>query len=107
MFVLDGKPIQYGFLTKKVRAMPKLKNRPPKYCELNGQAVVYLNGRPKYLGRHGSPESWEAYHRFCAEKRANPIFSPPKEENSVTVGELAAAFLDHAERMFNSADYSL
>ena len=26
--------------------MPKLKDRPPKYCKVNGQAVVYHNGGP-------------------------------------------------------------
>jgi len=77
--------------------MPKLKSRPPKYCKLNGQAVVYVNGRPKYLGRHGSPESKTAYARFIAERQANPTVSLPKAEEHVTVRELTAAFLEHTK----------
>ena len=36
------KPIQYGFSPKEVQTMPRLNNRPPKYCKMNGQAVVYI-----------------------------------------------------------------
>ena len=86
--------------------MPKLKNRPPKYSKMNGQAVVYHNGRPHYLGRYGSPESKTAYARFVAEKQANPAFFPKKEESHVTVRGLAAAFLDHAEANFDYTEYS-
>lgn len=71
--------------------MPKLNSRPPKYCKLNGQAVVYRNGRPHYLGRYGSPESKAAYSRFIAEIQANPAFFPQKGENNVTICELSAA----------------
>ena len=54
------------FSPKGVRTMPKL-NRPPKYCKLNNYAVVYFNGKPRYLGQYGSPESKVAYSRFVAE----------------------------------------
>ena len=63
--------------------MPKLKDRPPKYCKMNGQAVVYCNGRPHYLGKHGSPESHVAYARYVAESKANPIVSPLADDNVV------------------------
>jgi len=86
--------------------MPKLKDRPPKYCKMNGQAVVYHSGRPHYLGRHGSPESKTAYARFIAEIQANPGFSQKKDEAHVTVRGLAAAFLDHAEANFDYTEYS-
>ena len=86
--------------------MPKLKNRPPKYSKLGKQAVVYHNGRPHYLGRHGSPESKIAYSRFIAEIQANPGFFPKKGEKSITVRELYAAFLDHAKASMDSTNYS-
>jgi len=65
--------------------MPKLKDRPPKYCKMNGQAVVYYRGKSHYLGRHGTPESKTAYARFIAEIQANPAFFPKNEEAHVTV----------------------
>ena len=85
--------------------MPKLKNRPPKYSKLNGQAVVYYNGKPHYLGRHGSPESKTAYARFIAEIQANPISVLPRGEKHVTVRELTAAYLEHAVANFDYTDY--
>jgi len=69
-------------------------------------AVVYFNGKPNYLGLYGSPESKVAYSRFIAEIQANPIFSLTKEEKNVTVPELTAAFLDHAEQTLDSTGYS-
>ena len=75
---------------------------------MNGQAVVYVNGRPKYLGRHGSPESKIAYSRLVAELQANPspAFFPQKKESYVTVRGLAVAFLDHAKANFEYTEYS-
>ena len=46
--------------------MPKLNNRLPKYCKLNKYAVVYVNGKPRYLGSYGSQESKIAYSRFIS-----------------------------------------
>ena len=89
--------------------MPKLQNRPPKYCKLNGQAVVYHNGKPIYLGRYGSPESKAAYSRFITEVPAakeNPAFLPPSEETLITVRELTATFLDYAKANTDYTSYS-
>jgi len=86
--------------------MPKI-SHPPKYCKLNGYAVVYHCGKPHYLGRYGSPKSKIAYSRFVAEVQANPTFFPIKEEKHVTVCELAAAFLDHVKANKGSTDYSV
>jgi len=84
--------------------MPKL-SRPPKYCKLNNYAVVYFNGKPRYLGQYGSPESKVAYSRLVAELQANPVFLPPSEEKSITVRELAAAYLDYARINADSTTY--
>ena len=42
----------------------------------SGQALVQVNGRRLYLGRHGSPESLERYHRVVAEWLASGL--PPQ-----------------------------
>jgi len=75
---------------------------------MNKYAVVYLNGKPRYLGLYGSPESKVAYSRFVAELQANPnpIFFLSAKEKHVTVRELTAAFLDHAAASFDYKDYS-
>jgi integrase len=86
--------------------MPKLSNRPPKYSKLKQYAVVYLNGKIHYLGTYGSEESRVAYARFIAERRVNPMLVPPDEGTSVTVAELAAAFLDHAKATLESSSYA-
>ena len=40
---------------------------------MNKYAVVYFNGKPRYLGLYDSPESKVEYSRFVAELQANPI----------------------------------
>jgi integrase len=85
--------------------MPKL-NRPPKYCQIGKYAAVYLNGKPKYLGLHGSPESQTAYARLVAECRAKPAFVLARGEDGVTVAELAAAFLDHVKENADPTEYA-
>ncbi len=49
--------------------MPKLGNRPPSYRfhMASGQAVVTIDGRDHYLGRHGSAPSHERYSQLIAE----------------------------------------
>ena len=80
--------------------MPK-SNRPPKYGKLNKYAVVYINGKPHYLGVYGSEESKIAYARIVAEMQTSPVFSPPRDAERITVRELTAAYLDHAQANFN------
>jgi integrase len=43
-------------------SIPKYRHYRPKDL-----AVVRLNGRDFYLGKHNSPESWEKYHRLIAD----------------------------------------
>lgn len=67
--------------------MPKLNGRPPKYRhhKATKRAYVQLDGRPVYLGRYDSPESWEKYHRLIGEWLANgrrlpaPATSVPRQ----------------------------
>ena len=86
--------------------MPKLKNQPPKYCKMSKYAVVYCNGKPHYLGLYGSQESKVAYARLIAEIQANPTVLLPSGENIVTVSDLSAAFLDHAEANTDHTEYA-
>jgi len=76
--------------------MPKLINRNPKLSKLRKYAVVYYRGKIYYFGQYGTPEALSAYNRFCAELQANPTILLSSGEKCVTVRELAAAFLDHA-----------
>ena len=87
--------------------MPILKNRPPKYLRSGKYAVVYHHGKRIYLGEYGSPESHAAYSRFVAEKQANPTFHLLKGEPSVTVKELAVAYLDHAKVSTDPTTYTI
>jgi integrase len=85
--------------------MPKLNTRPPQYKKCGKYAVVYIDGKRIFLGLFGSQESKIAYARHLAE-RASPALCPPKGEKEVTVKELAAAFLDHAETTLKKPNYT-
>ncbi|HIF31008.1 MAG TPA: hypothetical protein EYQ75_04940 [Planctomycetaceae bacterium] len=41
----------------------------PKYSlhKASGQAFVYLDRKPKYLGKYRSPNSWQKYHRIVGQ----------------------------------------
>ena len=49
--------------------MPRRKNLIPSYLrhKPSGQARVSINGQTIYLGKYGSKESKERYHRLLAE----------------------------------------
>src|SRR4051812_39162345 len=55
------------------RSVPVASIRTPKYRhhKPSGQAVVTLDGKDFYLGRHGSPESRAEYDRMIAEWLSN------------------------------------
>lgn len=52
--------------TKPQRRIPSYRLHKP-----TGQAVVTLDGRDVYLGRHGTPKSREAFDRLTAQWLAN------------------------------------
>ena len=85
--------------------MSKLQNRPPKYSKLKKYAVVYLNGKTIYLGLYGSTESKKEYARIIAEKQSSPMVLLEKNDKSITLDELGAAYLDYAERQFDKNHY--
>lgn len=74
----------------------------------SGLAVVTLNGRDVYLGKHGSPESQAEYDRLIAEWRqqgpqvvAVRVPGPPPAQ---TVAEIIRAFWKHATTYYRKAD---
>jgi integrase len=68
-----------------------------------GQAVVTLNGRAYYLGRHGSKESRATYNRLIAEWLAGGR-RLPDADNGLTVSELIRAFWPHVETHYRRPD---
>src|SRR5690242_15562521 len=67
-----------------------------------GQAVVTLNGKDHYLGRHGTPESRRLYDRLLAEylatrARQTSAAAPPAD---LTMDELLVAYWDHAQAYY-------
>jgi len=64
----------------------------------DGRAVVHWNGKMYMMGKSGTPEAKIAFHRFCIEIQNQPAYIPPEVSNGkreVSIGELAAAFLDY------------
>jgi integrase len=69
----------------------------------SGQAFVQVKGKRHYLGSYGSPKSKEAYSRFVAELAVSPAVAVPvpvAHVATLTVVELAAAYLDYAESYY-------
>lgn len=89
--------------------------QPPKYClhKSSGQAVVYRNRKPIYLGKHESPESHEAYARIVAEwtaelasQRAETARSAERLAQSfsrLTINQLLLAYFTHAKSYYVDA----
>jgi integrase len=67
-----------------------------------GQAVVTLNGRDFYLGRHGTPESQSEYDRLLAEWLANGrrFPTPSGAGDDLTINELLLAYLRFADSYY-------
>ncbi|MCR9292300.1 MAG: site-specific integrase [bacterium] len=63
----------------------------------SGQAVVTINSKDHYLGRHGSKESKAAYKRLIHEWKTAKYSTSFGYSDSVTVAMLAADYLDHCE----------
>lgn len=77
----------------------------PAYClhRASGQAVVRLDGRDIYLGKHDSKESRAEYDRLVGEWLAagRRLAVDPA---SITIAELLAAYLRHANSYYRNPD---
>lgn len=111
--------------------MQRRRKSPPSYRlhKPTGQAVVTLNGRDHYLGRHGTRESKDAYDRLIAEwltcgrnlprpapapkpapreqpapsRKASPS-PPPAAASGPKIKDVLLAFLDHASMYYRGLD---
>jgi hypothetical protein len=72
----------------------------------SGQALVQIDGQRIYLGKHGTEESKEKYHRvvgeWLARNRASATSSPAGRTlgSELTVNELLLAFWPHAQKRY-------
>jgi integrase len=78
--------------------MPLLSKSRPKYRKhkASGQAVVTLNGRDHYLGKHGSQPSLALYDRLTGEWQLGGRQCLPTEGEAISVAELCFRFLRYA-----------
>lgn len=80
--------------------MPKLPPHPRyRHHRPSQQAVVTIDGREIYLGRHGTAASWEKYDRLILEWLANDR-SLPKPQEAITIVELGAAYFRHCKTYY-------
>jgi integrase len=89
--------------------MPKLTHSLPKYRKhrASGQAVTTLGGKDFYLGPYGTRASKREYDRLVAEWLASdrsPAFGKP--EASLTVVELAVAYMAYAKAYYGNQSNS-
>lgn len=69
--------------------------KPPSYRQHkpSGQAFVQHKGQRHYLGRWGTPESHERYHRALRQIAENDAIDRASLDGVVTLGSLAKAFI--------------
>ena len=86
--------------------MPNSSLRVPSYRHhrASGQAVVTINGRDIYLGKHNSAASRTEYKRVIAEWTTDDGTPPQTLGSHITVIEVAAAFLRHAKQYYRRPD---
>ena len=85
-----------------------MSTRLPKYRlhKGSGQALVQIEGQRIYLGKHGTKESKEKYHRVVGEWLATNKASATSSSagrtlgSEITVNELLLAFWPHAQKRY-------
>src|SRR5262245_24574717 len=86
-----------------------MKKHTPAYClhKATGQAVVRIDGRDYYLGKHGSPESHTRYDQLIAEWYANARTLPASAQSGgLSVAELLLRYWRWAEDYYRGEDGS-
>ena len=79
---------------------------PPTLKQDGNYAVVYLNGEKIRLGRYGTDEAQQEYHRILAEWLAiGDATGSPKTKKSYSINDLAAEFLEWAKKSYGQSDY--
>src|SRR6476660_4364769 len=94
--------IPFWLIHGSFRTMPLLTNATPKYRQhkASGQAIVTLEGRDFYLGPWRSKASRREYDRLTAEWLANHRHLPITQSDGLTIMELAAEYLRHANSYY-------
>ena len=85
----------------------KHSKRIPKYClhKATGQAVVRLNGRDVYLGKHGTDQSRQEYDRLIALWLERGRVDDPKSlEDGVSIAELCLAAWTWADEYYRDRE---
>jgi integrase len=99
---LEGTPVAHP-----TTRLPKLRHQ-----KSRDLAVVRIDGKDHYLGKFGSPESVEKYHRVVGEwmvrgadvsapEKGSPVTTP-----NPTVSELTLAYYNHAVLYYQKSDGS-
>jgi len=82
--------------------MPRKRSLTPSYRlhKPSGQAVVRLNGKDHYLGKHGTEESRERYAALLADflTLGEAASKGEQKQRAPTVDEVVAAYWTHIER---------
>ncbi len=83
---------------------PAMSLRTPYYRlhKRSGQAVVTLNGRDMYLGKHNTPESRAEYDRLIAEWLLNGRVLSAK--NDLSINEMLVGYIQHCDEYYRRAD---
>ncbi len=85
--------------------MPHVSRTPPyRLHKPSGRAVATFGGRTHYLGKFNTPESRRKYAALLAEWNASGEQLPAGAGASLTVAEIAVAYLRHAEQFYRAAD---
>ncbi len=81
--------------------MPRLTQAVPSYRKhSSGQAIVVLNYKTHYLGKHGSKSSRMLYDRLIAEWLSSDRRLKSDEPESITVAEVISAYWKHCKRHY-------
>jgi len=87
--------------------MPASANHVPKYRHFKPKnlGVVRIDGKDFYLGKFGSPESYERYRRLLAERFSRPAASPSNraakpQSEVIMIVELAVGYYKHVESYY-------
>jgi hypothetical protein len=88
----------------EVCTVPVSPLRDPSYRlhKSSGRAVVTIDGRDIYLGKHDTAESRAEYHRLIAEWHTNGrrLPAPATDGSDLTVNELLVRYLEHADQYY-------
>ena len=87
--------------TKRNRRIPSYRLH-----KSSGRAVVTIDGRDYFLGRHGTEESHQRYNQLIGEWLSHGCRMPITAHPHLTVLEVIATFWHHAKRYYTRIDGS-